>query len=135
MGGHGAMMMTLKNPTLFRSCSAISPGCHPSEAQVASFALTEYLGKDIEAWREYDTVCLLEKKNGEFPIPTFVSQGDADPLYLSGQLNIEKLLATAKKSGNFSYSLEKGYDHSFFFVASVIKDHLYFHARHLGILP
>ncbi|KAJ9062249.1 hypothetical protein DSO57_1012698 [Entomophthora muscae] len=133
MGGHGAMVMTLTNPSLFRSCSAISPGCHPSEARIASFALTEYLGEDVEAWRKYDTICLLEKQNGIFPIPTCVSQGDADPLYLSGQLNIQKLLATAKEDENFSYSLEEGYDHSFFFVASVIKDHLHFHARHLGI--
>ncbi|WP_304414183.1 S-formylglutathione hydrolase [Photobacterium atrarenae] len=128
MGGHGALMIALRNPTRYSSVSAFSPISHPMNCPWGQKAFTGYLGDDQSQWAQYDS-CELMKQTSE-PVPALVDQGDQDP-FLNEQLNPEALQHAAKQS---QYPLElrmqTGYDHSYYFIASFIEDHLRFHAGH-----
>ncbi|WP_428240087.1 S-formylglutathione hydrolase [Gynuella sp.] len=129
MGGHGALMIALRNPDKFVSVSAFSPICHPSNCPWGEKALSAYLGDDKNLWQTYDASELM--KHATAFLPALVDQGDADE-FLPHQLQPEALEQAAKNSG---YPLElrhqPGYDHSYYFIASFIADHLHFHARYL----
>ncbi|AJQ96223.1 S-formylglutathione hydrolase [Gynuella sunshinyii] len=129
MGGHGALMIALRNPDKFVSVSAFSPISHPSNCPWGEKALSAYLGNDKSLWQTYDASVLMQQATAF--LPTLVDQGDADE-FLPHQLQPEALEQAAKISG---YPLElrrqPGYDHSYYFIASFIADHLRFHARHL----
>ncbi|XPF96443.1 S-formylglutathione hydrolase [Colwellia sp. RE-S-Sl-9] len=129
MGGHGALTIALKNPSRYSSVSAFSPIVNPINCPWGQKALTAYLGDNVEAWREYDT-CELIKKSAQH-LPMLVEQGLADN-FLVEQLKPENLLAAAK-SVNYDLTLNQheGYDHSYFFIASFIENHLRFHAKHI----
>lgn len=131
MGGHGALMIALRNPERYRSVSAFSPITNPVNCPWGQKAFTAYLGKDTAKWSDYDS-SLLMKKSTEH-VPAKVDQGEADN-FLNEQLKPELLEAAAKESG---YPLElnrhDGYDHSYYFISSFIEDHLHFHAQHLGL--
>ena len=132
MGGHGALMIGLKNPAHFRSVSAFSPISNPSQCPWGHKAFTAYLGNDIEKWKAYDACELL--KQSQSPLPILVDQGDADN-FLIDQLKPENLIAAAKeKHSNLELRMQKGYDHSYFFISSFIEEHLRFHANHLAIV-
>ena len=132
MGGHGAMMIALRNPERFCSVSAFSPISHPTDCPWGHKAFGAYLGDDQSAWKAYDSVELLKHSDARNPLPILVDQGDADG-FLTEQLKPEALLqASAERGYPLSLRMQSGYDHSYFFISSFIEDHLRFHAEHLA---
>ncbi|PJK03500.1 S-formylglutathione hydrolase [Lysobacteraceae bacterium NML71-0210] len=130
MGGHGALSIALKNPGRYRSVSAFSPIVAPSQVPWGQKAFSAYLGDDEAAWRQYDTVALLQGELAE-RLPLLVDQGDADE-FLAGQLKPELLKAACEKTGHpLTLRLQPGYDHSYYFIASFIGEHIAHHAKAL----
>ncbi|KJY81661.1 S-formylglutathione hydrolase [Vibrio galatheae] len=130
MGGHGALTIGLKNSQQYRSTSAFSPICNPMQCPWGQKAFNAYLGNEFEAWREYDASELLKQAPSELPI--LVDQGDADG-FLAEQLKPEALVAAAQlHQSKVEVRMQPGYDHSYFFIASFIDQHLDFHARYLN---
>ncbi len=131
MGGHGALTVHLKNPGKFRSCSAFSPIVAPSDVPWGIKALTNYLGPDRARWAQYDAVRLLSDK-GASSAHILIDQGTADQ-FLAEQLRPQLFMDAAKKSGQkLTLNMREGYDHSYFFIATFIEDHLRWHHRALG---
>lgn len=129
MGGHGALTLALNNPQLFHSVSAFSPICSSTQCPWGEKAFSHYLGADRTNWQQYDASILLAKSQAPWPI--LVDIGDADP-FLVSQLKPELLQAAAAQQQNMlSLRLQPGYDHSYYFVASFIGEHLAFHAKQL----
>ena len=129
MGGHGALIIALKNPGRYTSVSAFSPIANPVNCPWGQKAFTAYLGNSPDCWQEYDASELM--KAGGL-MPALVDQGDADN-FLAEQLKPEALMAAADVSGYpLQLRMQPGYDHSYYFIATFIEDHLRFHARHLG---
>lgn len=129
MGGHGALTIALRNPGRFRSVTAFSPICSPTRCPWGEKALGNYLGPDRDTWREYDASLLLAAS--EERLPVLVDQGDADG-FLAEQLQPELLREASAEAGYpMTIRLQPGYDHSYFFIASFIGEHLDFHAGHL----
>ncbi|KJY88394.1 S-formylglutathione hydrolase [Vibrio neptunius] len=129
MGGHGALTIGLKNAGQFTSISAFSPICNPMQCPWGQKAFNAYLGNDFESWKEYDSSELL--KLAKSPLPILVDQGDADN-FLVEQLKPETLIATAETHGSdLELRMQTGYDHSYYFIASFIDEHLMFHAKHM----
>ena len=130
MGGHGALTLALKNPGRFRSVSAFAPICAPSQVPWGQKIFAAYLGAKQDAWQDHDATALIGK-GSDLP-PCLIDQGDHDQ-YLSTQLKPELLQkVAAEKKLDLSFRTQSGYDHSYFFIASFIGDHLKFHARYLG---
>lgn len=130
MGGHGALSIALKNPGRYRSVSAFSPIVAPSQVPWGQKAFSAYLGDDEAAWRQYDTVALLQGELAE-RLPLLVDQGDADE-FLAGQLKPELIKAACEKTGHpLTLRLQPGYDHSYYFIASFIGEHIAHHAKAL----
>lgn len=126
MGGHGALTIALKNPGRFKSATAFSPICSPLNCPWGEKALGNYLGPEREAWREYDTTALLAGASEQLPV--LVDQGDADN-FLAEQLKTPLLEQACADAGYpMTIRMQPGYDHSYFFIASFIGDHLAFHA-------
>ncbi len=129
MGGHGALAIALKNPGRYRSVSAFSPIVAPSQVPWGQKAFTAYLGEDRDAWKVYDTVELI--RDAEERLPLLVDQGDADE-FLQTQLRPERLRAAAVAVGHpLTLRLQPGYDHSYYFIASFIGEHIAHHAEAL----
>jgi S-formylglutathione hydrolase len=129
MGGHGALVIGLRNPDRYRSISAFSPICNPLNAPWGIKAFTGYLGNDQSQWQHYDASELLAKTLNAQPI--LVDQGTADNFYPE-QLQTDSLITAAEQHGaNAEIRLHPGYDHSYYFIASFIEQHLRFHAQHL----
>ncbi len=130
MGGHGALTLALKNPERYKSVSAFSPICSPIECPWGRKALAGYLGQNQAAWRRHDA-CALLADNGPIDAEILVDQGLADD-FLETQLKPELLEAAAETSGQkITVRRQAGYDHSYFFIASFIEDHLRFHGERL----
>lgn len=129
MGGHGALVLALRNPAKFRSVSAFSPISNPVNCPWGEKAFSAYLGDDKSAWEAYDASLLMRAAQEQ--VPALVDQGEADN-FLEEQLKPEALEAAAVAS---AYPLElrrhEGYDHSYYFIASFIEEHLRFHAGYL----
>ncbi|WP_437609840.1 S-formylglutathione hydrolase [Erwinia sp. V71] len=131
MGGHGALMLALRNPGKYTSVSAFAPIVNPCQVPWGQKAFLNYLGDDQLPWREYDSCWLL--RQAESPLPTLIDQGDSDQ-FLADQLQPERLEEVAKEKGwPLTLRIQPGYDHSYYFIASFIEDHLRFHAKHLFI--
>ncbi|KAF1728848.1 S-formylglutathione hydrolase [Pseudoxanthomonas mexicana] len=129
MGGHGALTIALKNPGRYRSVSAFSPIVAPTQVPWGQKAVAAYLGDDREAWKAWDTVELIRQAREQLPL--LVDQGDADE-FLQGQLKPELLQAAAAEAGHpLTLRLQPGYDHSYYFIASFIGDHIAHHAAAL----
>ncbi|MDC8454392.1 S-formylglutathione hydrolase [Marinobacter sp. DS40M6] len=129
MGGHGALVLALRNPQTYQSVSAFSPISNPVSCPWGKKAFAAYLGNDTGRWAAYDA-SLLMRKAQKF-VPALVDQGDADN-FLAEQLRPDALEASAHISGYpLELNLREGYDHSYYFIASFIEDHLRFHGRHL----
>lgn len=129
MGGHGALTVALKNAERYASVSAFSPICNPVNCPWGQKALGNYLGDDREAWAQYDASELMSSAVSH--VPALVDQGGADD-FLVEQLKPEALEGAAKLSGYpLELRMQEGYDHSYFFIASFIEDHLRFHAANL----
>lgn len=126
MGGHGALTIALKNPGRFKSVSAFSPICSPMNCPWGEKALGGYLGPDRDFWREYDATELLGMSRERLPV--LIDQGGADN-FLAEQLKTG-LLEQACTAADYPMTIrmQEGYDHSYFFIASFIGDHLAFHA-------
>ncbi|WP_413282924.1 S-formylglutathione hydrolase [Vibrio sp. MA40-2] len=129
MGGHGALTIGLKNPDLYRSISAFSPISHPSACPWGQKAFNAYLGSNRQEWKQYDATELLNSTYSALPI--LVDQGEADN-FLIEQLQPEFLIEAANKhQTQLQLRMQPGYDHSYFFIASFIDDHLAFHSTYL----
>ncbi|CCK75151.1 MAG: S-formylglutathione hydrolase [Oleispira sp.] len=130
MGGHGALTIALRNPERYQSVSAFSPINNPVNCPWGQKAFTAYLGKDTDTWREYDASLLM--RAAKQYVPALVDQGEADN-FLAEQLKPEVLEAAAS-SNNYPLELRshEGYDHSYYFIASFIEDHLRFHSNYLN---
>ena len=130
MGGHGALTLALRRPGLWRSVSAFAPICAPSEVPWGRKALGGYLGPDEAAWRAHDACALIE--DGARLPEILVDQGEADP-FLADQLRPERLEAVCEAAGQpLTVRRRPGYDHSYFYVASFIDEHLTWHAERLA---
>jgi S-formylglutathione hydrolase len=128
MGGHGALTIALKNPDAYRSVSAFAPICSPMRCPWGEKALAGYLGAHREQWRDYDATALIEERGWGGP-PLLVDQGTQDP-FLNDQLKPDLLRAACAQRGvALELRMQDGYDHSYFFIATFIEDHLRFHAR------
>jgi S-formylglutathione hydrolase len=129
MGGHGALMIALRNPERYQSVSAFSPINNPVSCPWGQKVFTAYLGKDTSTWDEYDASLLM--RGAKQQVPALVDQGEADG-FLAEQLKPETLIAAAS-SNNYPLELRshEGYDHSYYFIASFIEDHLRFHGNYL----
>lgn len=130
MGGHGALTIGLKNPQAYRSVSAFSPIVAPMQVPWGQKALAGYLGDDQQGWKQYDAVQLIS--DGAKPSsPLLVDQGAADD-FLQEHLRPELLQAACETSGvEVTVRMQAGYDHSYFFIATFIEDHVRFHAKYL----
>ncbi|MFC3034534.1 S-formylglutathione hydrolase [Pseudoalteromonas fenneropenaei] len=128
MGGHGALMIALRNPERYSSVSAFSPICHPSACPWGIKAFSGYLGTATTDWAQYDSTLLIS--HASKTVPMRIDQG-GDDAFLATQLNPEALLDAAAACGYpVQYQLHQGYDHSYYFIASFIDAHLRFHAEH-----
>ena len=131
MGGHGALMIALRNPTRFASISAFAPIVAPSEVPWGRKALAGYLGEDRRAWQTYDSCALI--RSGSRVREILVDQGAADKFYAE-QLRPERLEHECATAGiPLSLRIHPGYDHSYFFIASFIEDHLRWHYARLNL--
>ena len=129
MGGHGALTIALRNPDRYRSVSAFSPIVAPSRVPWGQKAFSAYLGDDREAWKQYDA-CELVKSATE-KLPLLIDQGEADE-FLETQLKPEWLVDACAASGHpLELRMRPGYDHSYYFIASFIGEHIAHHARAL----
>mmetsp|Transcript_23619 Transcript_23619/g.42050 ORF Transcript_23619/g.42050 Transcript_23619/m.42050 type:complete len:291 (-) Transcript_23619:489-1361(-) len=133
MGGHGALVIALRNSSAFKSISAFSPICNPSRVPWGIKAFTGYLGEDQESWKQYDASELLRSLQGA-SLPLLVDVGSADS-FLVGSVNQLRPEALEEAAKAIAYPLElriqEGYDHSYYFISTFIEDHLRFHAKHL----
>ena len=129
MGGHGALVVALREPGRFRSVSAFAPIVAPSGCPWGQKALSRYLGDDTSAWADYDASALIARASEKLPLR--IDQGDADP-WLATQLQPELFRMAAARAGYpVELHMQPGYDHGYFFVSTFIGEHLAFHARHL----
>ena len=131
MGGHGALIMALKNPGSFTSVSAFAPIVNPTQVPWGQKAFTAYLGADESTWQAWDSCALMQASQPGDAIPTLIDQGDNDT-FLALQLQPAVLAECARqKAWPLTLRIQPGYDHSYYFIASFIEDHLRFHARYL----
>lgn len=129
MGGHGALTLALKNPQTFKSVSAFAPICSPSKCPWGEKALGGYLGEDRTNWRRYDACALIE--DGRSAKDILVDQGLGDT-FLKEQLKPELLEAACTGAGiDLTLRRQEDYDHSYYFMASFMNDHIDWHAKRL----
>ncbi len=130
MGGHGALISAIRNPDKYVSLSAIAPIVAPSQVPWGQKAFTSYLGEDRHNWLQYDACELM--KAGAWKKPILIDQGTNDE-FLDMQLRPELFAGACKDAGvALNLRMQGGYDHSYYFIASVIGDHIDFHAAQLG---
>ncbi|MHB1207852.1 MAG: S-formylglutathione hydrolase [Rhodospirillaceae bacterium] len=130
MGGHGALTIALKTPGRFNSVSAFAPVAAPTQAPWGEKAFSRYLGS-VEAGRAHDATALVE--DGARVPDVLIDQGDADK-FLDSQLKPQLFANACAKAGiPCTLRMQPGYDHSYFFIASFIEDHLRWHAARMGV--
>ncbi|HPT51271.1 MAG TPA: S-formylglutathione hydrolase [Accumulibacter sp.] len=130
MGGHGALVCALRNPGRYRSLSAFAPISHPSACPWGQKAFSRYLGEERDAWRDWDACELIAMARERLPV--LVDQGEADG-FLAEQLHPQALRQACAAAGHpLELRLHSGYDHSYYFIASFIEDHLRHHATALA---
>lgn len=133
MGGHGALVCAMRNPEMYQSISAFSPICHPSGCPWGQKAFRHFLGDDCRSWLDWDASHLITST--QFPLqgrlPILIDQGSIDG-YLEEQLQPDILIKQAESvSYPLNIRIQPGYDHSYFFIATFIDDHLRHHANSL----
>jgi len=129
MGGHGALVCYLRNPGKYHSVSAFAPICHPSDCSWGQKALGNYLGEERNDWVQYDATLLIG--NAEEKLPLLIDQGTGDD-FLSDQLKPGALeQACIASHYPLNLRMQEAYDHSYFFIATFIEDHLRHHAAAL----
>ena len=133
MGGHGALIVAMRNPGRYRSLSAFAPICHPSAKSLGAQswgrrAFAAMLGPDEANWHAYDAVALIPNLTERLPI--LIEQGSSDDALV--RLMPEALVAAAQACGHpITLNMREGYDHAYYFVSSFIESHLRYHARAL----
>ena len=131
MGGHGALVLALRNPGRFKSVSAFAPIAAPSQCPWGHKALGNYLGPDRAAWARYDATALMATLQSPFPQGILVDQGLADK-FLAEQLYPDAFEAACQQAGQpLTLRRHEGYDHGYYFISTFMKDHVAFHARNL----
>jgi S-formylglutathione hydrolase len=131
MGGHGALTLAMKHPRLFKSVSAFAPISSPTRCPWGEKAFSAYLGARRDEWPKHDAALLMEAGKAQSFDDILVDQGLADS-FLSEQLKPELLEDAAQRSGQkLTLRRHEGYDHSYFFMATYIADHVAFHAARL----
>ena len=127
MGGHGALTIAMRNPERFGSVSAFSPIVAPSSVPWGRKAFAAYLGDDETTWLQHDATNLLRERG--FPTQILIDQGTEDT-FLHTQLQTERFIEALKDQGQSAkVRMQAGYDHSYFFIATFIDDHLRHHAH------
>ena len=128
MGGHGALVIGLKNANRFKAISAFAPILNPSQVPWGIKAFTTYLGENEKAWKEWDATELI--KDVDAP-SILITQGSQDEFYPE-QLDESHFLENAKENGQaVNYQKVEGYDHSYYFIATFLEEHFAFHKQHL----
>ncbi len=131
MGGHGALTLAMKHPQLFKSVSAFAPIASPTRCPWGEKALGAYFGADREAWRAHDASLLIEAGKAATFDDILIDQGTDDP-FLAEQLKPELLEQAARAAGQkLTLRHQEGYDHSYFFMATFVSEHVAFHAARL----
>jgi S-formylglutathione hydrolase len=129
MGGHGALTIALRNPDAYKAVSAFAPIVSPLNCPWGQKALTGYIGADQSKWRDYDACALIE--DGARVPDILVDQGTADN-FLEAQLKPELLENICANTGqNLTLRRQEGYDHSYNFISTFMRDHLEWHAKRL----
>lgn len=129
MGGHGALVLALRNPTRYASVSAFAPIANPSNCPWGQKAFSGYLGDNQDLWAQYDACELIT--SGASKQPLLIDQGDSDN-FLKDQLKPENLERACRDYNHpLTLRYQPGYDHSYFFIATFIEPHLRYHAEHL----
>ncbi|MCT4558810.1 MAG: S-formylglutathione hydrolase [Pelagimonas sp.] len=128
MGGHGALTLAMSLPDRFASVSAFAPIAHPTNSDWGRKQLGAYLGADESAWAAHDSTLLMAEKGFDGPI--LIDQGASDQfLDLLQPEALSAAMAARRQEGTFR--MQKGYDHSYFFVSTFMQDHIAFHAEAL----
>ncbi|SEL82961.1 S-formylglutathione hydrolase [Roseivivax marinus] len=128
MGGHGALTIAMHHPERFRSVSAFAPIAHPTQSDWGKKQLGAYLGDDTSTWAPHDSTLLMRDKG--FDGPVLIDQGDSDNfLDLLKPEALAEAMAAKRQEGQFR--MQKGYDHSYFFISTFMEDHVNFHAEAL----
>lgn len=131
MGGHGALISALRCPGLYKSVSAFSPIANPTQSAWGKKAFTGYLGENSELWNEWDATELVKKYNGP-QLQLLIDQGADDEYLHSGQLLPQNLIEACRSARVACiYNKREGYDHSYFFIATFINEHIEYHAKFL----
>ncbi len=129
MGGHGALVLALRNPGRFKSVSAFSPIVAPSQVPWGEKAFSAYLGADRTTWQAWDACALIPAAAERLPL--LIDQGTDDE-FLDKQLRADLLAAACRQAGHpLTLNLRPGYDHSYYFIASFMAEHMAHHARAL----
>ena len=128
MGGHGALTIALRNPSRYRSVSAFAPIASPMNCPWGEKAFSRYLGPDRRTWRAYDAAALIA--DGARLPDILIDQGTADP-FVETQLKPDLLVNAAAPGQKLTFRRQAGYDHSYYFIATFIEDHLRWHAAAL----
>lgn len=135
MGGHGALTLALRHPSLFRSVSALAPIAAPTQCPWGEKAFSRYIGDDRSAWGEYDASALMTKAHRPFPDGLLVDQGLADA-FLERELFPEAFEAACLAADQpLTLRRHAGYDHGYYFIATFVGDHIAFHADRLRSDP
>jgi len=136
MGGHGALTLALRHPGVFKSLSALAPICAPSQCPWGHKAFSGYLGADVSAWGEHDATVLMQQQPlAPFPGGILIDQGEADK-FLAEQLHPQLFEAACHALGQpLTLRRHAGYDHGYYFIATMVDDHLRHHATQLGHMP
>lgn len=129
MGGHGALVCAFTQPSQYRSVSAFAPIAAPSRCPWGQKAFSHYLGSDQTAWKAYDASELV--RHTQLPYQILIDQGTADS-FLESQLMPELLQQACQQAGQpLELRMQAGYDHSYYFIASFMEDHIRYHAERL----
>lgn len=132
MGGHGALVLALRNPGKFRSVSAFAPIAAPSQCPWGKKAFGAYLGDNPAEWAAYDAASLMQGLKQPFPDGILIDQGESDQ-FLAEQLYPEVFEAACATAGQpLTLRRQPGYDHGYYFISTFIEDHIRFHVERLG---
>lgn len=133
MGGHGALVLALRNPSVYRSVSAFAPICSPTRCPWGKKALPRYLGEDPASWARYDAVELMRSLGRPLYPQILIDQGLADKFLQQSQLQPELFEEACQQAGQaLRLRRHPQYDHGYYFIQSFIEDHLRFHAATLA---
>jgi S-formylglutathione hydrolase len=132
MGGHGALIIALKNPEKFKSVSAFAPITNPSNCPWGRKAFSGYLGDDETAWQQYDATALIAAGAAKGVYDDILLDAGAADTFIGHQLRLETFKTACDAAGQkCSLRITEGYDHSYYFIATFMEEHVAYHAARL----